>query len=34
MTAVGLGQQRSQAGGLAFEPLPCQIFLLIILKIF
>ena len=27
MTAVGLGQQGSQAVGSGFESLPCQIFL-------
>ena len=34
MTAVGLGQQRSQAVGLGFESLSCQIFLRFPLSIF
>ena len=34
MTAVGLGQQRSQAVGLGFESLSCQIFLRFIPNIF
>ena len=34
MTAVGLGQQRSQAVGLVFESLTCQIFLRFTLSIF
>ena len=34
MTAVGLGQQGSQAVGSVFESLPCQIFLRFIPNIF
>ena len=34
MAAVGLGQQRSQVGGLGFESLPFQKFLRFILNIF
>ena len=34
MTAVGLGQQGSQAVGSGFESLPCQIFLRFIPNIF
>ena len=34
MTAVGLGQQGSQAVGSVFEPLPCQKFLHFIRNIF
>ena len=34
MTAVGLGQQGSQAVGLEFESLPCQNFLRFIRNIF
>ena len=34
MTAVGLGQQRSQAVGLGFESLWCQILLRFISNIF
>ena len=34
MTAKGLGQQRSQAVGLGFKSLSCQIFLRFILNIF
>ena len=34
MTAVGLGQQRSQAVGLGFEPQSCQIFLRFIPNVF
>ena len=34
MIAVGLGQQRFQAGGLAFESLSCQIFFMIYLQHF
>ena len=34
MTAVGLGQQRSQAVGLRFESLSCQIFLRFTLAFF
>ena len=34
MTEVGVGQQGSQATGLGFESLPCQIFLRFIPNIF
>ena len=34
MTAVGLGQQRSQAVGLGFETLSCEILLRLIPNIF